>query len=98
MYANSKIQTQFSRKLQRFRGCRKNKKCSIFHELSEYQQKWQLFSHWSGPLMQRRIKMLLGIPTILKKSQNGSHSIIVIGPMMDIRLPEMALLHQITQN
>src|SRR6185437_1373680 len=39
MYTNSKFQTHFSRKLQRFRRCRKNKKCSIFHELSEYQQK-----------------------------------------------------------
>jgi hypothetical protein len=33
---NSKFQTQLSRKLQRFRTCRKDKKCSIFHELSEY--------------------------------------------------------------
>ena len=41
-----KIQTQ----LQRFRGCRKNKKCSIFHKLSEYQQKsGNIFSHWTGP-------------------------------------------------
>src|SRR3954469_18694583 len=40
MYTNSKFQTQLSRKLQRFRTCRKN---NIFHELSEYQQKWQLF-------------------------------------------------------
>jgi hypothetical protein len=47
MYTNSKFQTQFSRKLQRFRTCRKNKKCSIFHELSEYQQKWQFFSKLS---------------------------------------------------
>ena len=31
-----KISTQLSRKLQRFRTCRKNKKCSIFHDLSEY--------------------------------------------------------------
>src|SRR3954463_11071993 len=38
-----KFQTQLSRKLQRFRTCRKNKKCSIFHELSEYQQKWATF-------------------------------------------------------
>src|SRR3569833_3666703 len=38
MYTNSKFQTQLSRKLQRFRTCRKNKKCSIFYELSEYQQ------------------------------------------------------------
>jgi hypothetical protein len=37
LVTNSKFQTQLSRKLQRFRGCRKNKKCSIFHELSEYQ-------------------------------------------------------------
>ena len=36
MYTNSKFQTQLSRKLQRFRTCRKNKKCSIFHDLSEY--------------------------------------------------------------
>jgi hypothetical protein len=33
---NSKFQTQLSRKLQRFRTCCKNKKCSIFHDLSEY--------------------------------------------------------------
>ena len=31
-----KFQTQLSRKLQRFRTCRKNKKCFIFHDLSEY--------------------------------------------------------------
>ena len=36
--ACNKFQTQLSRKLQRFRTCRKNKKCSIFHDLSEYQQ------------------------------------------------------------
>src|SRR3569833_2661353 len=40
---HEQFQTQFSRKLQRFRGCRKNKKCSIFHELSEYQQKVTTF-------------------------------------------------------
>src|SRR3569623_1423324 len=33
---NSKFQTQLSRKLQRFRTCHKNKKCSIFHDFSEY--------------------------------------------------------------
>src|SRR3954463_13080570 len=43
MYTDSKFQTQLSRKLQRFRTCRKNKKCSIFHEISEYQQKWATF-------------------------------------------------------
>ena len=31
-----KFQTQLSRKLQRFRTWRKNKKCSICHDLSEY--------------------------------------------------------------
>ena len=33
---NSKFQAQLSQKLQRFRTCRKNKKCFIFHDLSEY--------------------------------------------------------------
>ena len=41
---------QLSRKLQRFRTCRQNKKCSIFHQLSEYQQKLATFSHWTDPL------------------------------------------------
>src|SRR6185437_1495154 len=36
LVTNSKFQRQFSRKLQRFRTCRKNKKCSISHDLSEY--------------------------------------------------------------
>src|SRR6185437_8322761 len=36
LVANSKFQTQLSRKLQRFRTCHKNKKYSIFHRLSEY--------------------------------------------------------------
>src|ERR1041385_1102080 len=36
LVTNSKFQTQLSQKLQRFRTCRKNKKCSIFHDLSEY--------------------------------------------------------------
>ena len=39
LVTNSKFQTKLSRKLQRFRTCRKNKKCSILHELYEYQQK-----------------------------------------------------------
>ena len=38
LVTTSKFQTQLSRKLQRFRICRKNKKCSIFHDLSEYIQ------------------------------------------------------------
>ena len=36
---HEQFQTQFSRKLQRFRACHKNKKCFIFHELSKNQQK-----------------------------------------------------------
>jgi hypothetical protein len=36
LVTNSKFQTQLSRKLQWFRTCRKNKKCSIFHDLFEY--------------------------------------------------------------
>ena len=36
LYTNSKFQTQLSRKLQRFRTCCKNKKCSIFHEPFEF--------------------------------------------------------------
>ena len=36
LYTNLKFQTQLSRKLHRFRTYRKNKKCSIFHDLSEY--------------------------------------------------------------
>ena len=36
LVTNSKFQTQLFRKLQRSRTCRKNKKCSIFHDLSEY--------------------------------------------------------------
>jgi hypothetical protein len=44
-FKNRQLQMQLSRKLQRFRIYRKNKKCSIFHGLSEYQQKMgQLFS------------------------------------------------------
>src|SRR3569623_550112 len=36
LVTNSKFQTQLSRQLQRFRTCRKNKKCSIFHDLFVY--------------------------------------------------------------
>jgi hypothetical protein len=43
MYTNSKFQKQFSRKLQRLRTCRKNKNCSIFHDLSEYVQTMATF-------------------------------------------------------
>ena len=62
VYYNEKheqFQTRLSRKLQRFRRCRKNKKCSILHELSEYQQKWQLFFHYNGPLISKNPKINL---------------------------------------
>ena len=36
LVTNSRFQTQLSRKLQRFRTRRKNKKWSIFHDLFEY--------------------------------------------------------------
>ena len=55
LYTNSKFQTQLSRKLQRFRTCRKNKKCFIFHDLSEYiifsydckLLDWSFKQHWA---------------------------------------------------
>ena len=40
---HEQFQTQLSQKLQRFTICRKNKKCSIFHELSEYPQNMATF-------------------------------------------------------
>ena len=57
LVTNSKFQTQLSRKLQRFRTCRKNKKCSIFHELFEYQQKLATFFplNWSFNSSGRKI-------------------------------------------
>jgi hypothetical protein len=42
-FQNRQLQMQLSQKLQRFRIYRKNKKCSIFHELPEYVQKWATF-------------------------------------------------------
>ena len=50
LVTNSKVQTQLSRKLQRFRTCRKNKKCSIFHDLSEYIIFHMIVTYWTGPL------------------------------------------------
>jgi hypothetical protein len=52
LVTNSKFQTQLPRKLQQFRTCRKNKKCSICHDLFDY----IIFFHmvitdWTGPLM-----------------------------------------------
>src|SRR6185312_14567341 len=48
--ACTQIQTQLSRQLQRFRTCRKNKKCSIFHDLSEYIIYHMVVTYWTGPL------------------------------------------------
>src|ERR1700744_4155098 len=50
LVTNSKFQTQLSRKLQRIRTCRKNKKCSIFHDLSEYIIFHMIVTYWTGPL------------------------------------------------
>src|SRR6185437_988029 len=50
LVTNSKFQTQLSRKLQRFRTCSKNKKCSIFHDLSEYIIFHMVVTDWTGPL------------------------------------------------
>src|SRR4051812_13094423 len=50
LVTNSKFQTQLSRKLQRFRTCRKNKKCSIFHDFSEYIIFHMIVTYWTGPL------------------------------------------------
>ena len=53
LVTNSKFQTQLSRKLQRFRTCRKNKKCSIFHDLSEYIIFHMIVTYWTGLLSNR---------------------------------------------
>ena len=53
VYYNEKheqFQTQLSRKLQRFRKCRKNKKYSIFHDLSKYIIFHMFVTYWTGPL------------------------------------------------
>ena len=42
-FKNRQLHTQLSRKLQRFRTCRKNQKCSIFYELYVYQQNGNFF-------------------------------------------------------
>src|ERR1700684_330144 len=46
-----KFQTQLSRKLQRFRTCRKNKKCSIFHDLPNISFFHMVVNYWTGPLI-----------------------------------------------
>ena len=52
LVTNSKFQTQSSRKLQRFRTCRKNKKCSIFHDLSNISFFHMIVNYWTGLLKQ----------------------------------------------
>jgi hypothetical protein len=69
MYTN--FQTQLSRKLQRFRIYSQNKKCSIFHELSEYQQNMATFFllDWSFKVL----PLLLGtLPPEIPDYNNGS--------------------------
>ena len=55
-----KLHTQLSQKLKRFRGCRGNKKCSIFHELSEYIQIMATFSRvdWFFKVLVHFVKLL----------------------------------------
>src|SRR3569623_1033686 len=53
LVTNSKFQTQLSQKLQRFRTCRKNKKCSILHDLSEFSFFHMFVTYWIGPLKQK---------------------------------------------
>src|SRR5688572_20827282 len=50
LVTNLTFQTQLSRKLQRFRTCCKNKRCSIFHDLSEYIIFHMILTEWPGPL------------------------------------------------
>src|SRR6185437_9215241 len=50
LVTNSKFQTQLPRKLQRFRIYCKNKKCSVFHDLSEYIIFQMVVNYWTGPL------------------------------------------------
>src|SRR3954471_5708499 len=45
-----KFQTQLSRKLQRFRTCRKNKKCSIFMNFLNISFFHMIVNYWTGPL------------------------------------------------
>ena len=82
MYTNSKVQTQLSRKLQRFRRFRKNKKCSIFHQLSEYQQNLATFPPLSFNKRFLNNKKVWDStaknsspPTIKNKPKNGHFSI-----------------------
>src|SRR6185437_13180900 len=50
MYTNSYFQMHLSRWEKRFRWCHKNKKCSIFHDLSEYIIFHMIVTDWTGPL------------------------------------------------
>src|ERR1700754_706117 len=59
LVTNSKFQTQLSRKLQRFRICRKNKKCSIFHDLSEYIIVYMIVNYWTGPLNDQKLPFFI---------------------------------------
>src|SRR3954463_1306211 len=49
MYTNSYFRMHLSRWGKRFRGCRKNKKCSNFHGLFEYIIFHRIISEWPSP-------------------------------------------------
>ena len=66
-----KFQTQFSQQLQRFRTCGKNKKCSIFHDLSEYIIFHMIVNYWTGPLIVHFIAH-----TLTKNSRNNCQKIL----------------------
>src|SRR3954447_19596000 len=50
LVTNSKFQTQLSRKLQRFRTCRKNKNCSIFMIFPNISFFHMIVNYWTGSL------------------------------------------------
>src|SRR6185312_15384435 len=67
-----KFQTQLSRKLQRFRTCRKNKTCSIFHDLSEYIIFHMIVNYWTGSLRFFKIDFSKSlVPKLLPSSLNN---------------------------
>src|SRR3569623_1567326 len=68
LVTNSKSQTQLSRKLQRFRTCRKNKKCYIFHDLSEYIIFLKNVTNWTVPLIMSILEQQIFSLSIIKES------------------------------
>src|SRR6185312_11958481 len=93
LVTNSKFQTQLSRKLQRFRTCRKNKKCSIFHDLSEY----IIFSYdcnllnWSFKNKRAKSWVLIDLPNELGACPNSSN-IKLTSLLNFLTLPQLKLI------